>query len=162
MGDDELAILVLAAASVRLLGSDLASKDDGFKFVSQGLPDGEYINNPSLPTLSKLPDPTWVGYARPARAPTGIPSARSGFVFYPIGVALDWVIMKPLYMLGGLAPEWFGLNTDDAHRRTRAHAVSRLQLEGRSRATASSSGPLARRPRRYVRDEAPPRRAALS
>ena len=45
----------------------------------------------------------------------GHPFRPLGFVFHPIGVALDWVIMKPLYMLGGLAPEWFGLNTDDAH-----------------------------------------------
>ena len=43
----------------------------------------------------------------------GHPFRPLGFVFHPIGVALDWVIMKPLYMLGGLAPEWFGLNTDD-------------------------------------------------
>jgi hypothetical protein len=114
MGTRKLIILVLAAAlGAGCSASHLKSqKDDGFKFVSQGLPDGEYIYNPSLPTLSKLPDPTWVG-ASTSPSAYGHPFRPLGFVFHPIGVALDWVIMKPLYMLGGLAPEWFGLNTDD-------------------------------------------------
>jgi hypothetical protein len=116
MGTRKLIILVVAAAlGAGCSASSLkASKDDGFKFVSQGLPDGEYIYNPALPTLSKLPDPTWVGYTSSPNA-YGHPFRPLGFVFYPIGVALDWAIMKPFYMLGGLAPEWFGLNTDDAH-----------------------------------------------
>ena len=58
-------------------------------------------------------DPTWVG-ATTSPSAYGHPFRPVGFVFHPIGVALDWVIMKPFYMLGGLAPEWFGLNTDDA------------------------------------------------
>ena len=90
-----------------------ARKDDGWARVSQSLPDGEYIYNPSLPTLSKLPDPTWVGFSSSPSA-YGHPFRPLGFVFYPIGVALDWAVVKPFYMLGGLAPEWFGLNADDA------------------------------------------------
>ena len=26
----------------------------------------------------------------------------------------DYALVRPMYMLGGLAPEWFGLNADDA------------------------------------------------
>jgi hypothetical protein len=81
--------------------------------VPQSLPDGEYISNPSLPLLSSLPDPHWVGYSSNPSA-YGHPFRPLGFAFYPIGVALDYAIVRPFYMLGGLAPEWFGLTADDA------------------------------------------------
>ena len=115
MGTRPLIILVVAAAlGVGCSANTLkAQKDDGWARVSQSLPDGEYIYNPALPTLSKLPDPTWVGYSSNPSA-YGAPFRPLAFVLYPIGVALDWVLVKPFYMLGGLAPEWFGLNADDA------------------------------------------------
>lgn len=116
MRSRHLIILVVAAAvGMGCSANGLqARKDDGWARVSQSLPDGEYIHNPSLPHLSKLPDPTWVGFSSNPNA-YGHPFRPVGFVLYPIGVALDWVVMKPFYMLGGLAPEWFGLNADDAH-----------------------------------------------
>ena len=80
MGTRKLIILVVAAAlGAGCSASSLkASKDDGFKFVSQGLPDGEYIYNPSLPSLSKLPDPTWVGsHVDPERVRASLPPARA-------------------------------------------------------------------------------------
>jgi hypothetical protein len=111
----QLVILaVVAAIGLGCSASDLkAQKDDGWVHVSQTLPDGEYIYNPSLPVMSKLQDPTWVGYSSNPNA-YGHPFRPVGFVLYPVGVALDWVLMKPLYILSGLAPEWFGLNADDA------------------------------------------------
>ena len=110
-----LIILVVAAAvGMGCSANSLRTqKDDGFAHVSQSLPDGEWIYNPSLPTLSKLPDPTWVGFSSNPSA-YGHPFRPLGFVLYPIAVAFDWAVVKPLYMLGGLAPEWFGLNSDDA------------------------------------------------
>jgi hypothetical protein len=115
MGTRRLAILaVVAAVSLGCSASSLkAQKDDGWAHVSQSLPDGKYIYDPALQTLSTLPDPTWTGFDSNPSA-YGHPFRPLGFVFYPIGVALDWVVMKPLYLLGGLAPEWFGLNADDA------------------------------------------------
>ena len=106
-----LIILVVAAAvGMGCSANSLKTqKDDGFARVSQSLPDGEWIYNPSLPTLSKLPDPTWVGFSSIPSA-YGHPFRPLGFVLYPFAVAFDWAVVKPLYMLGGLAPEWFGLN----------------------------------------------------
>ena len=111
----ELIILALAGAVVAgCSGSTLkARKDDAWSHVSQTLPDGEWIYNPSLPTLSKLPDPQWVG-ADPVPNNYGHPFRPVALLLSPIGVALDYVLMRPLYMLGGLAPEWFGLTSDDA------------------------------------------------
>jgi hypothetical protein len=111
-----LIILVVAAAvGMGCSANSLkARKDDGWGRVSQTLPDGEYIYNPSLPNLSKLPDPTWVGFSSSPSA-YGHPFRPLGLVLYPIGVAFDYAVVRPLYMLGGLAPEWFGLNSDDAH-----------------------------------------------
>jgi hypothetical protein len=111
----QLVILaVVAAIGLGCSASGLkAQKDDGWVHVSQTLPDGEYIYNPSLPVMSKLQDPTWVGYSSNPNA-YGHPFRPVGFVLYPVGVALDWVLVKPLYILSGLAPEWFGLNADDA------------------------------------------------
>jgi hypothetical protein len=115
MGTRRLILLtVIAALGLGCAANELrARKDDAWSHVSQALPDGEYIYNPSLPTLSTLPDPTWVGYAS---VPSGYghPFRPLGFVLYPIGVALDYVLVRPFYMIGGLAPEWFGLTTDDA------------------------------------------------
>ena len=115
MGTKQLIILVVAAAiGVGCSASGLkARKDNGWARVSPSLPDGEYIYNPSLPLLSKLPDPTWVGFSSNPSA-YGHPFRPLGFVFHPIGVALDYALVRPFYMLGGLAPEWFGLTTDDA------------------------------------------------
>jgi hypothetical protein len=110
-----LIILVVAAAvGLGCSANGLkARKDDGWAPVSQTLPDGEYIYNPSLPTLSKLPDPTWVGFSTNPSA-YGHPFRPLGLILYPFGVAFDYALVRPLYMLGGLAPEWFGLNADDA------------------------------------------------
>jgi hypothetical protein len=111
----ELVILALAGAVVAgCAANDLkARKDDGWSPVSQTLPDGKYIYNPSLPTLSTLPDPTWVGSESTPNA-YGHLFRLPALVFHPIGVALDYALIRPLHMLGGLAPEWFGLTTDDA------------------------------------------------
>ena len=115
MGTRRLIILVVVAAlGLGCSANTLkARKDDGWALVSPSLPDGESIYNPSLPTMSKLPDPTWVGFST---NPGGYGHAFRplAFVLYPIGVALDWVLVKPFYMLGGLAPEWFGLSAGDA------------------------------------------------
>jgi hypothetical protein len=46
-----------------------------------------------------------MGYAHPLR---GV-----AFVLHPIGTALDYALVRPFYMLGGLAPEWFGLTVED-------------------------------------------------
>jgi hypothetical protein len=110
-----LIVAVIAALGLGCTASELrARKDDGWSRVSQALPDGEYIDNPSLPLLSRLPDPRWVGHA-PVPNAYGHPFRPVGFVLHPIGVALDYVLVRPFYMLAGLAPEWFGLTTDDAH-----------------------------------------------
>ena len=114
MGTRKLMIVAVAAALAAGCSANTlkSQKDDGWARVSQTLPDGKYIYNPSLPTLSALPDPTWVG-ANPTPNAYGHPFRPLGLFMHPIGVALDWAIMRPLYMLGGLAPEWFGLTTDD-------------------------------------------------
>lgn len=101
MGKRYLIVLVLAAAVCAGCA------------VSKGMPDGEWIHNPALPTLSTLPDPTWVGYT-PVPNAYAHPLRPVGLLLNPIGVALDWVLWKPLYMLGGVAPEWFGFTTDDS------------------------------------------------
>jgi hypothetical protein len=115
MGTRQLVVVaVVAALGLGCAANDLKTrKDNAWSRVSQTLPDGEYLYNPSLPTLSRLPDPTWVGYAAVPNA-YGHPFRPFGFVLHPIGVALDYVLVRPFYMLAGLAPEWFGLTTDDA------------------------------------------------
>ena len=55
-------------------------------------------------TLRESPE----GYAHPYRL--------TAFLLHPVGVALDYVIARPFYMLAGLAPEWFGLTVEDAKR----------------------------------------------
>ena len=86
-----LAVLVAAGCAA----SDLkARKDAAWSHVPQALPDGL--------------DPNAGGYGHPLRA--------VAFVLHPIGVALDYVLVRPFYMLAGLAPEWFGLTAEDGQR----------------------------------------------
>ncbi|HWC03950.1 MAG TPA: hypothetical protein VHF87_14430 [Methylomirabilota bacterium] len=115
MGTRQLIIVaVVAALGLGCAANDLKTrKENAWDRVPQALPDGEYIYNPSLPTLSTLPDPTWAGYSSAPNA-YGHPFRLPGFALYPLGVALDYALVRPFYMLGGLAPEWFGLSTDDA------------------------------------------------
>jgi hypothetical protein len=111
----KLVMLALAGAVIAGCSANglKAQKDDSWARLPQTLPDGRYIYNPSLPTLSSLPDPTWVGLD-PVPNAYGHPFRPVAMVLHPFGVAFNWVVVKPLYMLGGLAPEWFGMTTDDA------------------------------------------------
>src|SRR5262245_23037914 len=81
--------------------------------MSKVQPDGKYISNPSLPTLSSLPDPQWVG-GETNPGGYGHPLRPFAIALYPVGVALDWALMWPFYMVGSLAPGWFGITADDA------------------------------------------------
>lgn len=91
-----LVVLVLVA----LIGAGCApaqlkaQKDDAWSHVPHALPDNM--------------DPNAGGYGHPFRF--------VAFVFQPVGVALDYALVRPFYMLGGLAPEWFGLTVEDAQR----------------------------------------------
>jgi len=91
-------VTALLLASAVLVGCSAATlkaqKDDAWSFVPKSLPDA-HDANPS-------------GYGHPFRAPA--------FVLYPLGVALDYALVRPFYLLGALAPEWFGLTAEDAHR----------------------------------------------
>ena len=115
MRSRHLIILVVAAAvGMGCSANTLKSrKDDGWGRVSESLPDGKSIYNPALPTLSTLPDPTWVGFS-PNTSAYGHPFRPLGLVLHPFAVVFDYALVRPLHMLGGLAPEWFGLTTDDA------------------------------------------------
>ena len=107
-----LAALVTAGCA----GSELrARKDDAWSHVPQALSDSYTMDNPSLKGMSKLPDPGWVGY-EPTMGGYGHPFRGLAFVMHPFGVALDYALVRPLYMLGGLAPEWFGLTAEDGQR----------------------------------------------
>ena len=105
-----LGLAVLAGCAANDLK---ASKDDSWSRLPQTLYDGRSIQNPSLPTLSTLPDPHWGG-SDPVPTAYGHFFRPLGMVFHPIGVAFDYAVIRPLYMLGGLAPEWFGMTADDA------------------------------------------------
>jgi len=96
-----LAVLLLAAiAGAGCSAAQLKSqKDDAWGFVGTTLPDSHNAN-PS-------------GYGHPFRG--------LAFALSPIGVALDWALVKPFYMLAGLAPEWFGLTAEDAQRYQQHH-----------------------------------------
>lgn len=86
-----LAALVLAGCA----GSELkARKDAAWAHVPQALPDTH--------------DPNPGGYGHILR-----PIA---FLLHPVGVAFDYALARPFYMLGGLAPEWFGLTAEDGQR----------------------------------------------
>jgi hypothetical protein len=91
-----LAVLLLAA----LIGAGCsaaqlkANKDASWNGFPRALPDG-YDTNPG-------------GYGHPFRA--------LAFALHPIGVVLDYAMVRPFYLLGGLGPEWFGLTAEDAQR----------------------------------------------
>jgi hypothetical protein len=91
-----LAVLLLAAmAGAGCSAAQMKSqKDDAWGFVPNALPD-DYRTNAS-------------GYGHPFRA--------LGVFLSPVGVALDWALVKPFYMLAGVAPDWFGLRAEDAQR----------------------------------------------
>jgi hypothetical protein len=95
-GGRQAIVLVLAAVmAAACSASDLkARKEHAWTHVPQALPD----------TLRESPE----GYAHPYRL--------TAFLLHPVGVALDYVIARPFYMLAGLAPEWFGLTVEDAQR----------------------------------------------
>jgi hypothetical protein len=89
------AVIVLLLAAVATAGCSAsqlkAQKDNSWSHMPQALPDS-YDSNPG-------------GYAHPLR-----PVA---FLLNPIGVALDYALVRPFHLLAGLAPEWFGLTADD-------------------------------------------------
>lgn len=91
-------LVALAVALVATLGCSAtqlkAQKDGAWSFVPRALPDAH--------------EPTPGGYGHPLRG--------LAFAAHPLGVALDYVLVRPFYMLAGLAPEWFGLTAEDAHR----------------------------------------------
>ncbi len=91
-----LAVLVLAA----LIGAGCSAaqlksgKDNAWNNFPRALPD----SHEGAPG----------GYGHPFRG--------LAFALHPVGVALDYVLVRPFYLLGGLAPEWFGLKAEDAQR----------------------------------------------
>jgi len=88
-------LLLTALVAAGCAGSELkARKDNAWSHVPQALPDAH--------------EPNPGGYGHPLRP--------LGFVLHPIGVAFDYALVRPWYMLGGLAPEWFGLTADDGYR----------------------------------------------
>ena len=90
-----IVLLLAAAVAAGCAGSQLkARKDNAWGDLPQALPD-RYDANPA-------------GYGHPLRT--------VALVLHPVGVALDYILVKPFYLLGGLAPEWFGLTADDAHQ----------------------------------------------
>jgi hypothetical protein len=91
-----LAALIAAGCSAATLK---AQKEEAWNWVPKGLPD-EHEANPS-------------GYGHPFRA--------LGFALHPIGVALDYALVRPFYLLGGLAPEWFGFTAEDGQRYQQHH-----------------------------------------
>jgi hypothetical protein len=97
-------LVILALAGVVLTGCAM----------SKTLPDGKHISNPSLPTMSQLPDPQWAGGDTVPSA-YGHPLRPFAIILHPVGKVFDYALMWPFYALGGLAPGWFGVTTDDAH-----------------------------------------------
>lgn len=91
-----LVVLVLAASiGFGCSAAQLkAGKDNSWNDFPTALPEGH--------------DGTGSGYGHPFRG--------LAFALHPVGVALDYVLVRPFYLLGGLAPEWFGLQGDDAVR----------------------------------------------
>lgn len=86
-----LAALVAAGCAADQLKSQ---KDNAWSHVSNALPD------------THQPNPS--GYGHPFRG--------LAFALHPVGVILDWVLVKPFYLLAGVGPEWFGLTAEDAQR----------------------------------------------
>ncbi|HEV8676518.1 MAG TPA: hypothetical protein VGX21_20980 [Methylomirabilota bacterium] len=91
-----LAVLGLAALVAAGCAADQlkSQKDNAWSHVGNAVPDTQPANAG--------------GYGHPFRA--------LAFVFHPVGVALDWALVKPFYLLAGVAPEWFGLRAEDAQR----------------------------------------------
>jgi hypothetical protein len=91
-----LVVLLLAAlVAVGCSAAQLKSQKDGaWSIFPRALPD----------TYEPLPS----AYGHPFRAPA--------YVLHPVGVVLDWVLVRPFYLLASLAPEWFGLTTEDVQR----------------------------------------------
>jgi len=91
-----LTVLLLAAVlGAACSASQLkAQKDDAWSHFPQALPDNQ--------------NAAAGAYSHPLRG--------AAFVLYPIGVALDYALVRPFYLLAGLAPEWFGLSVDDAQK----------------------------------------------
>jgi hypothetical protein len=89
-----IAVLLLAA----LIGAGCsaaqlkANKDAAWNDFPRALPDS-YDGNPS-------------SYGHPFRG--------AAFALYPLGVIVDYIVVRPFYLLGGLGPEWFGLRAEDA------------------------------------------------
>lgn len=96
-------------------GALKARKDDAWSHVPQSLPDSPQVVNSGLASIISVPDPQW---AVAEQVPNGFghPLRGLGFALHPFGVALDYALVRPFYMLGGLAPEWFGLTNEDAVR----------------------------------------------
>jgi hypothetical protein len=89
------ALLVAAMLGAGCSASTLqAQKDDAWSGFPRALPDTQ--------------DSNAAGYSHPLRG--------AAYVLYPIGVALDYALIRPFYLLAGLAPEWFGLSSDDAQK----------------------------------------------
>ena len=91
-----LTVLLLAAlVAAGCAASELkARKDNAWSHVPQAMPDA-LDSNPG-------------GYAHPLRL--------VAFLAHPFGVALDYALVRPFYLLGALAPEWFGVTAEDGQR----------------------------------------------
>lgn len=83
--------------------------------VAAGCATGEPLkarqDNPWSPVLRGLADthnPNPSGYGHPLRF--------VGFALHPVGVVLDYAVVQPIYILGGLAPWLFGLTVEDGQR----------------------------------------------
>jgi hypothetical protein len=96
-------------------GTLRARKDDAWSHVPQSLPDSPQVARSGLVSIISAPDPHWV-VAEQVPNGFGHPLRGLGFALHPIGAALDYALVRPFYMLGGLAPEWFGLTNEDAAR----------------------------------------------
>jgi hypothetical protein len=106
-----LAAAVVAGCSANTLK---ARKGNAWSSVPQSIPDTPTVAN-GVGSIVNAPEPTWIAYDR---VPSGYghPFRGLGFALHPIGVALDYALVRPFYLLGGLAPEWFGLTNEDAAR----------------------------------------------
>ena len=92
-------LVVLLVAAVVAAGCSTAAelkarKDGSWEWFPRALPDTH--------------DPNPNGYGHPLRG--------LAFVLHPIGVALDYVLVRPFYMVSGLGPEWWGLTVEDVQR----------------------------------------------
>jgi len=114
MRGTRLVLLGLAATvAMGCAATELKSrKDNAWSSVPQALPDTPKVRD-GLVSIMNLPEPTWEKFdAVPSSF--GHPLRLPAFVIHPVGVAVDWALIRPFYWLAGLAPEWFGLTVDDA------------------------------------------------